>query len=272
MFHFVCVCCRASILTGRYPHNTGTYENTVPYGCASQSWRDRNEPRTIGAVLSANGYRTGFFGKYLNMYALPDSGVGPEHVPQGWSKWFGLVGNSVYYNYDVSNDGKREHHGVDYATDYLPDLVKNESVKFIQDASDLPFFMYIAPPAPHRPATPAPQYNTTFAGKLAPRTPSYGYKGEDKHWLISTGTYGPFTMKHTCHLSWSHVTCMSQVTLMSHVVGTPVMNNYTRELVDQLYEDRLATLLSVQDMVEAVIDALEVGRARGGAMGGAGEG
>ena len=142
--------CRASILTGRYPHNTGTYENTVPYGCASQSWRDKNEPRTIGAILSANGYRTGFFGKYLNMYALPPSGVGPEHVPLGWTRWFGLVGNSVYYNYDISNDGKREHHGADYATDYLPDLVKNESVKFIQDASDLPFFMYIAPPAPHQ--------------------------------------------------------------------------------------------------------------------------
>ena len=185
----VCVCCRASILTGRYPHNTGTYENTVPYGCASQSWRERNEPRTIGAILSANGYRTGFFGKYLNMYALSASGVGPEHVPQGWAKWFGLVGNSVYYNYDVSNDGEREHHGMDYTADYLPDLVKNESVKFIQDASDLPFFMYIAPPAPHRPATPAPQYNTTFAGKPAPRTPSYGYKGRDKHWLVSTGKH-----------------------------------------------------------------------------------
>lgn len=188
-FVYVCVCCRASILTGRYPHNTGTYENTVPYGCASQSWRERNEPRTIGAILSANGYRTGFFGKYLNMYALSASGVGPEHVPQGWAKWFGLVGNSVYYNYDVSNDGEREHHGTDYTADYLPDLVKNESVKFIQDASDLPFFMYIAPPAPHRPATPAPQYNATFAGKPAPRTPSYGYKGRDKHWLVSTGKH-----------------------------------------------------------------------------------
>ena len=48
------------------------------------------------------------------------------------------------------------------------------------------------------------------------------------------------------------------------------MNNSTRQLVDQLYEDRLATLLSVQDMVEAVIDALEVGegqsRGQGGGM------
>lgn len=207
----VCACCRASILTGRYPHNTGTYENTVPFGCASQSWRERNEPRTIGAILSANGYRTGFFGKYLNMYALSASGVGPEHVPQGWAKWFGLVGNSVYYNYDVSNDGEREHHGTDYTADYLPDLVKNESVKFIQDASDLPFFMYIAPPAPHRPATPAPQYNTAFAGKPAPRTPSYGYKGSDKHWLVSTGKHrtGVGLHQYICSGSASSSRCFS---------------------------------------------------------------
>lgn len=54
------------------------------------------------------------------------------------------------------------------------------------------------------------------------------------------------------------VTCHT----MSHVAGTPVMNSYTRELVDRLYEDRLATLLSVQDMVEAIVDALEVREGR----------
>ena len=170
------------------------------------------------------------------MYALSASGVGPEHVPKGWSKWFGLVGNSVYYNYDVSNDGKREYHGKDYATDYLPDLVKNESVKFIQDSSDLPFFMYVAPPAPHRPATPAPQYNTTFAGKPAPRTPSYGYMGDDKHWLISRGeppacmnlysravssrSVGHMYVTCSCHMyvtCMTHVTCMSLVCHMLHV-------------------------------------------------------
>ena len=132
---------------------------------------------------------TGFFGKYLNLYAEKASGVGPEHVPPGWTKWFGLVGNSKYYNYDVSNDGVREHHGDSYEKDYFPDLIKNETVTFIEktSTSSKPFFMYVAPPAPHRPATPAPQYNKTFSGKLAPRTPSYGFQGKDKHWIISQG-------------------------------------------------------------------------------------
>ena len=34
-----------------------------------------------------------FSGKYLNNYALAQSGVNVSHVPPGWSKWFGLVGN-----------------------------------------------------------------------------------------------------------------------------------------------------------------------------------
>ena len=65
-------------------------------------------------------------------------------------------------------------------------------------------------------------------------------------------------MSYVCHM----------LTVTSHVAGTPVMNNSTREQVDQLYEDRLATLLSVQDMVEAVIDALEVGEGQGRGQGG----
>ena len=35
----------------------------------------------------------GFSGKYLNNYALAQSGVNVSHIPPGWSKWFGLVGN-----------------------------------------------------------------------------------------------------------------------------------------------------------------------------------
>ena len=183
--------CRASILTGRLPHNTGTYENSVQKGCNSQSWRDRNENRTIGPLLSANGYKTGFFGKYLNNYALKPSGMGPDHVPPGWDKWYTLVGNSKFYHYTVSNDGKAEQHGDSYAEDYFTDRIKNESVTFIMSmkGKQSPFFMYISTPAPHRPATPAPQYQSTFAGIPAPRTDSYNKPGADKHWIISNGDF-----------------------------------------------------------------------------------
>ncbi len=33
------------------------------------------------------------------------------------------VGNSVYYNFDLSVNGKREHHGDKYPDDYLTDII-----------------------------------------------------------------------------------------------------------------------------------------------------
>ncbi len=93
----------------------------------------------------------------------------------------------------MSNQGVEETHGNNYTEDYFTDRVRDHAVKFIQDsagkakAGETPFFAYVATPAPHRPATPAPQYASTFTGKKAPRTPSYGDMGTDKHWIISEG-------------------------------------------------------------------------------------
>ena len=81
----------------------------------------------------------------------------------------------------------KEVHGDNYTLDYFTDILKAEAVKFIEEPSDNPIFMYIATPSPHRPATPAPQYDNKFLGKLAPRSPSYNDDSKDKHWIISDG-------------------------------------------------------------------------------------
>jgi N-acetylglucosamine-6-sulfatase len=39
------------------------------------------------------GYNTFYHGKYLNQYGMKATG-GPAHVPKGWDKWNGLIGNS----------------------------------------------------------------------------------------------------------------------------------------------------------------------------------
>lgn len=104
-------------------------------------------------------------------------------------KYLIIITFSRFYGYTVSNQGVAEKHGDDYQADYFTDRIRDHAVKFISDSaggSD-PFFMYIATPAPHRPATPAPQYEHSFDGKQAPRTASYNDSGQDKHWLISQG-------------------------------------------------------------------------------------
>ena len=107
-----------------------------------------------------------------------------------------MLSLSKFYDYSVSNDGVEEKHGSDYATDYFTDVVKREAVQFIKNHSSVPFFAYISTPAPHRPATPAPQYASMFSDKVAPRTPSYGMVGADKHWLISAGEHSDCIDKH----------------------------------------------------------------------------
>ncbi len=94
---------------------------------------------------------------------------------------------SKYYDYSVSNNGVLEKHGHSYEKDYFTDLVRNHSVQFIKASAGSPFFAYIATPAPHRDAEPAPQYANVFKGKEAPRTASYGQHGNNKHWIISEG-------------------------------------------------------------------------------------
>ena len=55
------------------------------------------------------------------------------HVPPGWAEWLGLVGNSQYYNYTLSANGKPERHGDSYAVDYLTTLLSNRTARFLRN-------------------------------------------------------------------------------------------------------------------------------------------
>ena len=58
----VIIVLRGSILTGKYVHNHGTYQDQVSMGCSSPSWREHHEHKTIGVYMTEAGYKTGFFG------------------------------------------------------------------------------------------------------------------------------------------------------------------------------------------------------------------
>jgi len=224
------ICCpsRASILTGRYPHNTGVTNNTVEGGCSDKTWREGVEKKTFATHLKGVGYTTMYAGKYLNQYGKKKGG-GVGHIPQGWDWWAGLVGNSKYYNYTLSINGKRRHHGDNYTLDYLTDVIRDRAVEFLdKQNSETPFLMVLAPPACHAPFTPAPQYMEKYKNKQAPRNPAFNrHQADDtkKHWLIET--------------------------------EPRQMSNQSIEMVDEIFRNRWRTLLSVDDLVSSVYSVLD---------------
>lgn len=213
-------------MTGKLIHNIPMTNNTVEGNCSSIAFQNGAEKQAIGVLLQKQGYHTSFAGKYLNMYGFPNVG-GTAHVPPGWSDWYGLVGNSRYYGQTMSANGVAEHHGNQYSSDYLTDLLKNHTLEVMRSAlqASQPFFSIVAPPACHDPTEPAPKYANSWAGRKAPRTPNYGNSNEDKNWLVKTE-------------------------------GGQMSPDF-QAVSDWQFARRLDTLRSVDDMVEAFVCLLE---------------
>ena len=151
------LCCpsRASIFRGQYAHTHGTWFIANGSRGGWQSFRGE-EDATIAVVLAAAGYRTGLIGKYLNWYR-PSGGV-----PPGWDYWFALIdqeGEDGRYLSWRAVEGKRSRSYGNKAKHYSTDVFAAKSVAFITSApTDQPLFAYIAPSAPHSPATVAHRY------------------------------------------------------------------------------------------------------------------
>lgn len=227
MFTSTPLCCpsRSSILTGKYIHNHNAVNNTIEGRCSSPLWQNGPEKKTFATKLKEQNYTTFFAGKYLNQYGNKHSG-GYQHIPPGWDWWTALLFNSVYYNYSLSVNGTLEKHGDDYHKDYLTDVINNRSMEFLELQNDdsPPFFMMISTPACHSPYEAAPQYLNNFTKESLPKDPSFNTHAKDKHWILRQAP-------------------------------TP-MSNSSLQFVSDVFRKRWRTLLSVDDIVSNVFDAL----------------
>ena len=228
MYAHVPVCCpsRSSLISGQYMHNNGCRANTVGANCSSVYFQQHGERTSYVTHLQAAGYRTSYAGKYLNDYGDPSVG-GVAHVPVGWDNWQGLVGNSVYYSYTLSNNGQPERHGKNYSADYLPDVVLNKTLAYLEaNLGSAPVFAVLSTPSCHGPQTAAPQYQDAFPGAIAPRGPTYNATVKGTSWLQETHGAYTFTDSHA-------------------------------QFSDLVFRRRIQTLQTVDDMLESVVGLLE---------------
>ena len=223
MFVHTPICCpsRSSILTGKYLHNLQVVNNTRQGNCDGPEWRHRHEPHTFAVRAQQAGYTTAYTGKYLNMYdGSSSSGHNNNNnnknssnsptIPVGWDHWWGLVGNSRYYNYTmIQGEGprRRRHgrtatttagatstaepqrvqYGDSYPDDYLPNVMNQKIIQWISEELTEPWLIVAAWPTPHGPFTPPPWAQGTMSDVFPPQTPNYNASShymQQKHWLM----------------------------------------------------------------------------------------
>jgi arylsulfatase A-like enzyme len=168
------LCCpsRATLLTGLYPHHHGVEGNTGG---------GFDDSSTIATWLQSAGYRTGLAGKYLNDYPF-----GSSFVPPGWDDWFANVGTTGHYNYTMNDNGTNVAFGA-AESDYHTDVVARRADEFIRgSAGEEPFFLYVAPVAPHPPLVPPPRYAKTRITVTRPPNFNEADVSDKPAWIQST--------------------------------------------------------------------------------------
>ncbi len=197
--HFVNtpICCpsRATLLSGRFAHNNRQVAFDSPNGCMHMNTSqadnpDFNNKHTFGPHVQAQGYRTGYFGKYLNINPGQSIICGQDGqwvIPSGWDRW--MVMCKPNYARQVWNDqgAYRLTNTALRPGDYTTSVIGNATVDWLHQLdADQPFLAVVAPHAPHLPATPAPWYTHAGPPQTAPRTHGWNASGlEQHHWEIA---------------------------------------------------------------------------------------
>ncbi len=128
----ICGPSRATILTGKYSHLNGFYNNT---NCRFDSGQ-----QTFPKLLQVAGYATAVIGKW---HLISE--------PTGFDHWHVLPGQGLYYNPPMIDNGKQVKH-MGYTTDIITDL----SIEWLKNRDKTkPFMLMSQHKAPHREWSPA---------------------------------------------------------------------------------------------------------------------
>lgn len=126
----------------------------------------------------------------------------------------------------MNANGVIERHG-DTSEDYYPHVIRKQVKDFLSNQKkENPFLAIVSPPSSHAPFTPEDKYRDTLKNLTVPRSKNFNHatKPNEKHWLM--------TMEPS------------------------KLSDATIEKIDAIYQKRLETLLTIDDLVEDLIQQL----------------
>jgi len=214
----LCSPSRSTILTGRWPHNTGFFTNS---DLNSSKFHPTQEAHTVNTWLQDAGYHTMLCGKYMNGYH-GSGGKWATYVPPGWGDWFGFQ-TVDFFGTQVNINGNSTKYP---KSSYQTDIIANISLNWLRKSwnQSKPFFMFLTPHAPHAPYTPAPRHKGTLANLTQPLDPSFNM-AEDLQKLLP-GVLG----------------------------GLPEVKV---KKMDEIYQKRAESLLAIDEMIGHLLDEIQ---------------
>jgi len=171
----LCSPTRASLLTGRYPHNVNMGNVTnLPTGYDGYTTVIPKSAGTVAEILKQNGYNTAMFGK---SHLTPDwemSMAGPyDRWPTGlgFEYFYGfLSADASMWNPGVVENTRPVDAPVDDPDYHFDKDMADKAVTWIKEqhavAPDKPFFMYYAPGTAHTPHHAPRAWLEKFRGKF----------------------------------------------------------------------------------------------------------
>lgn len=174
----VCAPSRCTLLTGKHTGHARIRGNGV------YQLRESPDDLCVGDVLKAAGYTTALIGK-SGLSGNIDDGGHPNR--KGFDHFVGFVSHvAAHRHYPVTmfRNGRvlpmPGNMGKDGST-YDNTIFLKESVKFIRENAESPFFLHIAPTIPHADLAAPENFINLYRGKFKEEaTPAGGYRETDE--------------------------------------------------------------------------------------------
>ncbi|KAF7548809.1 hypothetical protein G7Z17_g6809 [Cylindrodendrum hubeiense] len=227
----IAVCCpsRVSLMRGQLAHNTNNTAISAPGGGYHKFVAAQEDGNYLPHWLKNAGYKAEYIGKLFNGNNL----LNYSPAPKGWSHIDVLLDPYINKHNSVvmSENGKKPKW---YRNYQQTDVIRIKALDRLEKLAkkDDPFFLMIAPTAPHvegltGPPTPPSRYLDSFPNATVSRTPNFNPANE-----FQQGK--PSWLKHL-----------------------PKLNDTQENDIDHLFRRRLDSLRGVDDIVEDVVEKLK---------------